>query len=214
TPVASLADVARSYLESEDSLASRSAVEALDVLSLRAKGLTRFVEAYRAMARLPEPALRPVDIGSLLRDIVRVFEQSTVARDVSLTIDLAPDVPALDLDETLMTQALLNVLTNAAEATGGNGGERRIKVSLACVREEVHVLIADNGCGVPENLSGQIFHAFVTTKANGTGTGLNLARQIALAHGGDLILVGHDATWSAIFCFVLRSPTGPAAALL
>jgi len=204
TPVASLAGTARDYLSGETSAAAAAALEALDVLSQRASGLARFVEAYRAMARLPEPVPRPVDIGPLLRDVVRVFEQSLVAKAVSIELELPPDCPSLDLDETLLTQALLNVLTNAAEATSTAPGTRRIRLSLTHDRNEVRVFIADNGCGVPDSLAEQIFHAFVTTKASGTGTGLNLARQIALAHGGDLVFLGRDRDWSAVFALILR----------
>lgn len=204
TPVASLASTARAYLEGETSPASRSALQALDVLSQRASGLAHFVEAYRSMARLPDPVFRPVEIGPLLRDIVRVFELSVAAKGVSIALDVPANIPSLDLDETLLTQALLNVLTNAAEATTALPGPGRIRLSVTHDRDEVRISISDNGCGVADSLAEQIFHAFVTTKASGTGTGLNLARQIALAHGGDLVFLGRNDAWSSVFCFILR----------
>ena len=204
TPVANLAAIARDYLADETSSASHDAREVLDLLSERARGLARFVEAYRCMARLPEPVLRPVDILPLLRDVVLVFKQSLAARSVSVELDLPSECPSLDLDETLLTQALLNVLANAAEAADAASGSGRIRVSLVVDRNEIQIVISDNGCGVPDSLVEQIFHAFVTTKSNGTGTGLNLARQIALAHGGDLIFLGANENWSAVFAFILR----------
>ena len=204
TPVANLAGIARDILKDETSPASHAAREALELLAERASGLARFVEAYRSMARLPEPVIRPVELGPLLRDVVLVFEQSVSARSASVELDLPPGCPIIELDETLFTQALLNVLTNAAEATEGVAGTGRIRISSTNDDNEVRIVVADNGRGVPDGLIEQIFHAFVTTKPNGTGTGLNLARQIALAHGGDLIFLGAKDSWSAVFAFVLR----------
>lgn len=209
TPVASLSSTAQRYLEAETSPAAKSAREALDVLSQRASGLVQFVEAYRAMARLPEPVLRPVPVEPLLRDIVRVFEESEIARGVVIDIDVSETCPAPYLDEVLFTQALLNVLTNAAEAVAGQTADPRIRLTVADDHDELRLYVADNGGGLPDSLAQQIFHAFVTTKAGGTGTGLNLARQIALAHGGDLVFLGPDGDWRAVFCFILRlTPVG------
>ena len=206
TPVANLAGTARDYLAGETSSAAHSAREALDLLAQRASGLARFVEAYRAMARLPEPSRHPVDIGRLLQDVLWVFGQSLDRKTVSVELDLPPDSPSLDVDDTLLTQALLNLLTNAAEATATTPGPGRIRLSLAHDRNEVRISVADNGCGVPASLVEQIFHAFVTTKPSGTGTGLNLARQIALAHGGDLVFMGGEESWSAVFALILPVP--------
>jgi len=210
TPVSNLAGIARDYLAEETSPAARAAGEALDLLSQRAGGLTSFVEAYRAMAKLPEPVVRPVELVRLLGDILRVFEQSIKGKSISIEVDLPQQGMQLELDDTLLTQAILNVLTNAAEAVATATEPRRIRISVASNGGETRILVADNGCGVPDALNDQIFHAFVTTKPSGTGTGLNLARQIALAHGGDLVFLGRNEAWSAVFAFILRaSPQAP-----
>lgn len=204
TPVASLAGIARKHLDGETSAAAQSAREALDFLSQRAQGLARFVEAYRSLARLPDPEPRPVDPAALLRDVVRVFEQSPSARDIAIEMDVPADVPRLDLDEALLAQALINVLTNAAEACGATEGPHRIGLSVVRNSGEVEIRIGDTGSGIAYDLRDKIFHAFVTTKPTGTGTGLNLARQIALAHGGDLVLLDNSPPWNTLFGFVFR----------
>lgn len=206
TPVASLAGIAHKHLETETSAAASSAREALEFLSQRANGLTRFVEAYRSLARLPDPVQRPTDPGALLRDVIRVFEQSPAAREVAIGVDVPGDLPSVDLDEALLAQALINVLTNAAEASLDKGDGRLIGVSLVRSYDEIEIRIGDNGAGVPDDLRDKIFHAFVTTKATGSGTGLNLARQIALAQGGDLVLSPSGAPWSTVFSFVFPIP--------
>jgi len=204
TPVASLAGIARKHLDGETSAGARSAREALDFLSQRAQGLARFVEAYRSLARLPDPEPRPIDLGTLLHDVVRVFEQSPAALNIAIEMQLPPDIPRLDLDEALLAQALINVLTNAAEACGTAEGPHRIGLCVVRNYGEVEIRIGDTGSGIADDLREKIFHAFVTTKATGTGTGLNLARQIALAHGGDLVLLEKSHPWNTVFGFVFR----------
>ncbi len=214
TPVASLAGIARGHLEGETSPGADSAREALDFLSQRAAGLTRFVEAYRSLARLPDPQPRLIDVGILLHDVIRVFEQSPLARDLAIALDLPAGLPPLDLDEAMMAQALINVLTNAAEASVAKDSGRHIGVTVFRDGDNVHIRIGDDGCGIADDLRDKIFHAFVTTKANGTGTGLNLARQIALAHGGDLVLSQTSPPWTTAFSFVFRIPLRPADGLI
>lgn len=205
TPVASLARIAHGYLAGETTDASKAAREALDVLAQRTTGLARFVDVYRSMARLPEPVLGRVEMGSFLADIIRVFERSVSASEIDIVLELPAECPVLEVDETLLTQALLNLLKNAAEATEGRVAPRRVRLSLDHNREETRIFVSDNGCGVPDDLAEQIFHAFVTTKPEGSGTGLNLARQIALAHGGDLLFMGPAEGWSSVFCLILYS---------
>ncbi|MGA9659093.1 MAG: ATP-binding protein, partial [Asticcacaulis sp.] len=192
TPVASLAETAMAYLEGELTPGARQASEALDVLTRRATSLTRFIEAYRSLSRLPDPVRQPVYIGPMLRDLAYVFEQSVKGQGITLDLSVQDQCPPLNLDETLIMQAILNILTNAAEAVTHRAGERQIRLSLEHDEQEVRILISDNGNGIAANVRDQIFHAFVTTKAGGTGTGLNLARQIALAHGGDLLWFKND----------------------
>lgn len=202
TPVASLAGTAMAYLENEVSPGARMATEALDVLSRRATSLTRFIEAYRSMSRLPDPVLRPLHTAPLLRDVAQVFEQSVKGQAIIFEVDLPEQCPQLNLDEMLFMQALLNILTNAAEAVAGIDGPRLVRLSLDHNDGEVRILVSDNGEGISGEIRDQIFHTFVTTKPNGTGTGLNLARQIALAHGGDLVLMRNDESRGATFGFV------------
>jgi len=214
TPVASLAGVARTYLEDESTQNISLAIDALDVLIGRASALTRFVEAYRSLARLPDPILRPVSPGSFVRDVARVFVQGAVAKTVAIEVDVPADLPSLELDDTLLAQALLNILTNAAEASEGIDGPRRIHLSVERSDHDVRIVVADNGRGVPPDLRQQLFHTFVTTKPKGTGTGLNLARQIALAQGGDLMLEEGEGPWTTVFAFTFGLPSavrGPSA---
>lgn len=204
TPVASLADIADSYLADDDGPDISSAREALDTLSTRAKSLTRFIEAYRSVARLPEPALLPVDPGRILTGIVELFALSATTTDIAFHLDLEENLPRLHLDEAQVCQAVINVVTNAVEAVEAISGPGRIEVSAYQTHQDVVIKISDSGAGVADGIKGNLFSAFATTKANGTGTGLNLARQIVLAHGGNLQLM--DAPDSRLTTFAFTFP--------
>lgn len=201
TPVATLADVAESYLEEGGAEATKSAKEALETLSRRAGSLARFVESYRSVARLPEPMLQPVDLALLLTDIVRLFTHEFSGTPVGIEADIDDDLPWGNLDEAQVSQAIINVMTNAIEATESITGVRRVRVRLRREPGCLVLEISDNGPGVAGHLKPNLFNAFATTKLKGTGTGLNLARQIALGHGGNLQLIDDGQNGPTTFAF-------------
>lgn len=187
TPVASLAEIAVSYIEPEGPPDLPAAREALDTLSRRAASLTRFIDAYRSVARLPEPVFQSVEPAMFVQDIVSFFARSPLGEGVQLGFEATPDLPRLKLDEAQVAQAIINVVTNALEATEGRA-DRRVEVSVQYAHRNVIIGVADNGGGIDPSVRTNLFTAFATTKEKGTGTGLNLARQIALAQGGNLQL--------------------------
>lgn len=206
TPVASLADIADSYLADEADPQIAPAREALEMLARRAGSLTRFIESYRLVARLPEPVLRRVDPLSLVQDIVRLFEVGPDGQRVQFRFAAAARLPHLNIDEAQIGQALINVITNAVEATEGNSGPRRVAIDVTASPHILAIRVADNGPGVPDSIAANLFSAFATTKPKGSGTGLNLARQIVLAHGGDLQLQNDDTPDETVFVFTLPVP--------
>ncbi|MEM9964884.1 MAG: ATP-binding protein [Asticcacaulis sp.] len=187
TPVSSLAEIAGMYLTDETDI--DGAREAVDTLARRTANLTCFIEAYRSVARLPEPVLQPVDPGQLVRDILSIFTRSHDAGDVLFDLQVDDVSGRLFADESQLEQAIINVLTNALEATEALGSQRHITVTVARTARFWRIAIADNGPGISPDIINQLFNGFSSTKPKGTGTGLNLARQIALAHGGNLELV-------------------------
>ncbi|HEX8484486.1 ATP-binding protein, partial [Sphingomonas sp.] len=90
----------------------------------------------------------------------------------------------LHADPDLLAQALINLLRNAAQAAAAGADQPRVTLRIITERAGGLTLsIADNGPGVPEPLRRDIFLPFYTTRAEGTGIGLNLVRQIVVAHG-------------------------------
>lgn len=177
TPVTSLAGTALAFVEQDD---RAGASDALSTLERRAGGLLRFVEGYRALARLPQPSKRRVVLTELARDVARLQPPET-------RLELAVEDLWLEADPDLLAQALLNLLKNAREALP-TGGEGRVKLSAIPAGRGIEISVADNGAGLGGRSAADIEKPFYTTKPGGAGIGLALARQIALAHGGELVI--------------------------
>jgi two-component system nitrogen regulation sensor histidine kinase NtrY len=189
TPLASLAQSAAEMLADgrpEDLPVARDSVA---VIARRTEGLHRFVEAYRRLARLPAPSPRRIGLGALLAEAAQLFETRWAPLGVRLAFTPPkPDI-MIRLDPDLTAQALLNLLTNAAEAAIA-GGRRPPTVRLFAhpTGDGAAIVVEDNGPGVPDSQAAEIFHPFFTTKAEGSGIGLSLARQAVVSQGGQLLL--------------------------
>jgi nitrogen fixation/metabolism regulation signal transduction histidine kinase len=149
----------------------------LSVIEGRAESLSRFMEGYSRLARLPSPKLQPADLGNLVRRVAGLERR--------LPVTLIPG-PALTLqvDPDQLEQMLINLLRNAVDAALETGGG--VKLGWRRNGDYVELLVEDEGPGLPNTTN--LFVPFFTTKAVGTGIGLVLSRQIAEAHGGSLTL--------------------------
>jgi nitrogen fixation/metabolism regulation signal transduction histidine kinase len=149
----------------------------LQVIEGRSESLARFMGAYAQLARLPQPTRTPVRIDEWVRRVV--------ALETRLEVSVRAGPPAvLSADGDQLDQLLINLVRNAADAALETGGGVRVGWHVSGGVAEVTV--DDDGPGLPD--PGNLFVPFFTTKANGTGIGLVLSRQIAEAHGGTLVL--------------------------
>lgn len=184
TPVTSLAATAADLLAESD-LDGDPRIDdarvAVSTLARRAKGLGNFIEAYRAVARTPEIRRQVFAAKPWAEEIARLFAAKAPAVPLALAIESAG--LALDADPDLLAQVLINLLHNAAQALDGQP-DPRLALRLRAAAGSTVIEVQDNGPGVPDALKGDVFLPFFTTRATGTGVGLNLARQIVVAHGG------------------------------
>ncbi len=203
TPVTSLAATAADLLADPDLSADPrigDARAAVTTLSRRAQGLGHFIEAYRAVARTPEIKRQRFAARPWTDELARIF--AARAPEVPLAVDIVPESLALDADPDLLAQVLINLMQNAAQAMAGQDRPPRLALRLFTDHETVVMEVEDNGPGVPETLRQDVFLPFFTTRAAGTGVGLNLARQIVVAHGG-AIDVGDAPGGGALFRILL-----------
>jgi signal transduction histidine kinase len=108
------------------------------------------------------------------------------------------------MDDKQITQVLINLVKNAAEAFPPDQKNKRITLrSFLNEEQQCCISVEDNGTGVPDELKDQIFIPFFTTKQEGSGIGLNFARQIMYLHDGRLYCSSRESEGS---CFVLEFP--------
>ena len=187
TPVTSLSATAAQLIAAADTghdPAIADARAAIETVARRAEGVMHFVRTYRQLTRPPQLTRRRVAVAALSAHLKQLHDSEWPDRPLAVTV--TPPGLALDADPDLLAQLLINLIANAAAAT------RDVAVPALALRANVAkggrtvIEVIDNGCGVPDDLRQDIFLPFFTTKADGTGVGLSLARQIALAHGGAL----------------------------
>ena len=206
TPVTSLAHSAADLMRELDANGKpeiKDARAAVDTLARRADGVMHFVESYRQISRAPQVRPREIDVVAWAGELEALFRASDGAEGIAFKLRLDEDLPLLEADPDLMSQVLINLLRNAAEAARSHSDKPQ--VSLAFMRRHsgrTQIEVEDNGPGVPEALRQDVFLPFFTTKAKGTGVGLSLARQVVLAHRGS-ISVGEGKSGGALFRIVI-----------
>jgi signal transduction histidine kinase len=145
--------------------------------------LSRISEQYLSIARRPRPALEREHVDDLVRELLAFLGPELTRAGVTARLDIEDDLPEVDLDESQLRQALLNLVRNAREAMP-RGGE--LTVGVARAGADVEIRVDDTGAGVPEELRASIFDPFFTTKQRGTGLGLAVTREIVEAHHGTI----------------------------
>ncbi len=161
-----------------------------DVIIRQTNDLRRIVDEFSKFARMPEPDRRETDLKALVKAAVMLQENGQPGVTFHSTLPDGPDM--IELDGTMIGQALINLIKNAGEAIEEKhektpGMTPEIRVSLQAHDTHSIIRIADNGTGLPPDRS-RLFEPYVTTREKGTGLGLPIVKKIIEEHGGTLIL--------------------------
>ncbi|QGY06209.1 sensor histidine kinase [Methylobacterium mesophilicum SR1.6/6] len=183
----------RSYADNTAVLVRRGRTEdaaenaaAIGRLTDRIAGLTRQLKGF---ARRASPRREPVPLGGVLDNALELVRARAAALGVPLEADASdPELRVLG-DGPRLEQVLVNLLQNALDAVAGRPDARVGLRVDAAVSERVAVEVTDSGPGIPTAERGQVFDAFFTTKSDGLGLGLAIARGIVEDCGGNLTLV-------------------------
>ena len=153
----------------------------------------KMVDEFSAFARLPEAVLKPHNLVEAVRDAV--FLQRAAFENTEMKADLPKEKIMVDGDERQLSQALINLLKNAAEAVETRRKEENdlsikghVLVRFVVRNGVQEIEIIDNGCGLPKEQQHRLTEPYVTTREKGTGIGLAIVKKIMEDHGGELIL--------------------------
>ena len=198
SPIASLSDALAKSMD-ENGHSELDVKSGLDTISDSSKNLIKFVETYRQLSGVARPLRRAVDLQELMDQVISL--NSEYAASCGATCVYRPEEPDLMIyaDEGQISQILINLIKNALQA-----GAKHIDISAWMGKEDdVIIQVANDGAPIPVSAQEQIFVPFYTTKKEGSGIGLSLARQIMRQHNGTIDLPRSDVN-QTVFQLIFR----------
>lgn len=175
-----------------------NALKGLQAINKRSKGLSRFVESYKSLTKIPEPVMHIVMVKDLFEHMISLMEKDIENHGIQFYTNIDGKGLSIEGDEKLIEQVLINLLKNAIEA-GKDHSDLIIRMTAYAENGKVKIAISDNGPGISPEVMDAIFVPFFTTKKEGSGIGLSLSKQIIQRHGGNLEAissVGQGATFT------------------
>jgi C4-dicarboxylate-specific signal transduction histidine kinase len=144
------------------------------------------INGLRALIKKGEPEFMPLDLNVIVGEVTWLLRSDTITRHVSMSLELAPDLPRVHGDRVQLQQVVLNLVLNGFEAMGEpHAGARTLVIrSARDGAATLRVTVQDSGPGIAEKDLGRIFEPLYTTKTEGLGMGLAIVRTIVHAHGG------------------------------
>jgi two-component system nitrogen regulation sensor histidine kinase NtrY len=191
-PIVSLADSLGRHVHAAQQ-ADASAAELLDdvstgirIIQQRSEGLLRFAQVYRNFSTLAPPQRTTLYVRELFRATQQLLAEQLAAQGIQVTLSVRPAHLTLHADGHLLEQVLINLVLNAAQAVAQTLNPRISLLAWPDEQERVVLEVKDNGSGIAADVLDSIFVPFFTTRPNGSGIGLSLAKQIMQLHQGSI----------------------------
>ncbi len=145
---------------------------------------SEIIDRLRNLARKRPMEPQPVDLNELVAGVMRLVSADALRRRVRVCMETTPGLPKIAADRISLQHVILNLVVNAMEAMDQLAGHREIVLQTRLVNGGVEVAVCDSGPGIAPEMMSKIFDAFITTKREGIGLGLSIARSIVEAHRG------------------------------
>ena len=181
--------------------ARESAARMVNAVTRAADIISRLRQLFKKGA--PQTSL--VDVSEVIQEMVVLLRSEASRHSVSILTELSAGLPPVVADRVQLQQVLMNLMLNGVEAMQNtkSGGQLTIR-SMRGEGGQLLISVSDTGMGVPPDQADQIFNAFFSTKAQGTGMGLSISRSIIESHGGRLWATSNSGR-GATFNFTLPS---------
>jgi two-component system sensor kinase FixL len=168
--------------------AAADMTEALELIAAQALRAGEIIRRLRNLVRDHKTQRELRQVNELIEELGPLTRADARMNDVRVTLHLANDLPAVNVDPIQIQQVILNLVSNAVQSLEGKAAaDRSIDiVTTGTVAGGVEVRVTDSGPGIAPEISRRLFEPFVTTKPDGTGLGLAISRSIIQAHGGAL----------------------------
>jgi len=193
-PITNMVGLARDFLVDDDGNPKEipglekeeidDLVESLSTAENRSKGLVKFVQTTKDLARIPEPTISEIRVDELFNRLKGFYKNDLKQLKIDFKIILCKPGLVINADLEMIEQVLINLVKNAIEAVEDSS---RPKIKIMADQNDnqaVVIRVIDNGPGIPEENIENIFIPFFSTKKEGSGIGLSLSRQIMKLHRG------------------------------
>jgi PAS domain S-box-containing protein len=181
--------------------ARESAARMVNAVTRAADIISRLRQLFKKGA--PQASL--VDVSQVIQEMVVLLRSEASRHSVSILTELSEDLPRVVADRVQLQQVLMNLMLNGIEAMQDTKGGGQLTIrSLRGEGGQLLISVSDTGMGLPPDQADQIFNAFFSTKAQGTGMGLSISRSIIESHGGRLWATSNSGR-GATFNFTLPS---------
>ena len=151
-----------------------------DVLQIsidRCYSMSRFITNFADVVRIPEPQRKPTSLNELVTSCKRFMETICMSRNIELRMELADDLPMVEIDRSLFEQVLVNIIKNSAESIGRQG-----HIYIRTTTHPLCLEVGDDGQGISKETEAKLFSPFFSTKPNGQGIGLIFIREVLQRH--------------------------------
>lgn len=155
----------------------------LQVAKRRNVGLSKFMDNYASLLRLPAPIKKQVDLKKLVMRIGQLFVPRALEKQIKIEFNFPEEAVFVFADQVLIEQAVSNIIKNSIEAIANDG-----VIKISCAISPPSFVISDNGSGISDQISQYIFTPFFSTKTTGQGVGLMLIKDILQSHEAEFSL--------------------------
>ena len=187
TPISTLAGNLSSLLQEDpDKETLDELSQGLRIINKRSLHLTEFVNTYRMLAELPTPEKKITNIITLIKNTLILFKKEFEERKVTVDLNYTEDY-SVNIDKKQMEQVFINLISNSLYAIVTTENPKII-IDVEQINNKIIISFIDNGCGISNEIKGNIFIPYFTTRKNGSGIGLTLTKSIVESHNGTIYL--------------------------
>ena len=180
--------------EIDDELIDR-AILGLRTIIKRSGGLTDFLNTYKSFTDIGDPDYSSIRVADMFKHLVSLLEDELTASGIQLLQDIDPPELKFMADEKLIEQTIINLIKNSIFALEGRKNPE-IRLKAIQFSDQVSIEVTDNGKGIAEEIKDSIFTPFFTTRKEGSGIGLSLARQVMQMHNGAIHVDSQEGAYT------------------
>lgn len=155
----------------------------IEVIGREISRLDRVVKTFLDFTRPVDPAMRTLNLSEIVRQVASLVQPEADRRGIQVSVEVSDPHIAIQGDEDLLKQAILNVVNNGIEAMERDG---RLLIRLERAGDEAMLSIADSGPGIPPEVRDKIFNLYFTTKSGGSGIGLAMTFRVVQLHNASI----------------------------